>query len=178
MVELWQFSLAELLPGKKRKSFPFLEGYAIVIGHESSSFWSSGSILIEGDLFNNFTFPSFDQGLSQKQQGSRVWFYGFKSFCPSMPGRTIPRYSVSHVEGERHRLVTYWGHIQVTMRGRKENSQALSICYQNHRHWRSSKILCHHQRFSRQTSNRHGLNDLGKLSHQILFASIRGKLYF
>ena len=82
-------------------------GYAVVIGHESSSFWSSGSVLIEGDLFINFTFPSFDQDLSQKQQGSRVRFCGFKSFCPSMPGVTIPRYIVSHVEGERHRLVTY-----------------------------------------------------------------------
>ena len=66
-------------------------GYAVVIGHESSSFWSSGSVLIEGDLFINFTFPSFDQDLSQKQQGSRVRFCGFKSFCPSMPGVTIPR---------------------------------------------------------------------------------------
>ena len=97
-----RFSLAEVSPGKKRKSVPLLVGYAIVIGHGSSSFWSSGSILIEEDLFINFTFPSFDQDLSQKQQGSRVRFYGFKSFCPSMPRRTIPRYSVSHVEGERH----------------------------------------------------------------------------
>lgn len=41
-------------------------GYAVVTGHESSSFWSSGSVLIQGDLFINFTFPSFDQDLSLK----------------------------------------------------------------------------------------------------------------
>ena len=32
-------SLAELLPGKKRKSFFFLFGSAVVMGHESSLFW-------------------------------------------------------------------------------------------------------------------------------------------
>lgn len=126
MVELWQSSLAELLPGKKRKSFPFLVGYAVVTGHESSSFWSSGSVLIQGDLFINFTFPSFDQDLWKHH----FQFHHFQLLFPSQYKEGPFLGVVSHFEG-KCRFKTYWGHIWITRRGRSVISQ----------------MLCHYQRF-------------------------------
>ena len=52
-----------------------------------------------------------------------------------------------------------------------------SICWQDHRHWRSSETLFS-SKIWQQTSNRFGPYILGKLSHQNFSASILGNLYF
>ena len=44
-------SLAELLPGEKRKSFFFLMDWAIIIGHESFPFWPPDPILFEVSVY-------------------------------------------------------------------------------------------------------------------------------
>ena len=52
--------LAELLTGKKRKSFFFLLGSAMVVGHESSPFWPPDWILFGGFCLLIFTHLSSD----------------------------------------------------------------------------------------------------------------------
>ena len=51
LAECDSLSLAELLPGKKRRSFFFLLSSVMVVGGESSPFWPLGSILIEVSVY-------------------------------------------------------------------------------------------------------------------------------
>lgn len=56
MAECNCLSLDELRPGEKRKSFFFLLGSAVRIGHDSPLFWSLHFILIEISLYSFYSF--------------------------------------------------------------------------------------------------------------------------
>ena len=100
------------------------------------------ALLIEVSVFKFFTFPPFwSRSFSESIPDQESGFLVSVAFCPAIPGKIFPGCSVSHcTESVR---------IGNLLRSRLSNEEwegelsgtfyVKSICYQDHKHWRSSE---------------------------------------
>ena len=118
------FSSAESLPGKKRS---FSSSCWTLLLLQSVSAPHSGLPILFNWSFCSFFFPFSSRSLSESITDQKSGFLVSSAFfvpqCQERPFLGV----VSHVGEKVHRLETCWGHIQVTRRDRRENSQALFI---------------------------------------------------
>ena len=121
-------SFAELLPGKKTEVF-FLLGSAIILGHESSPFRSPDSTYLRFLFVNFLHFTFLNKPILGKHCWSRVRFSVVSAAYFLQCQKENSLGIVSHIGGKVNRLETYWGHIQVTWRDRRENAKFFSLFY-------------------------------------------------
>ena len=70
------------------------------------------------------------------------------AFCPSIPGKTFPDCSVSHWGKSTEIGKLLRSHLSYAKwEGELSGPFYVKfICYQDHKHWRSSEVSCQHQR--------------------------------
>ena len=116
-------------------------------------------------------FPLLIKIFLWKHHWSAIGFSVSVASHPSLPGKTFPGCSVSH-----QRESTQIGNLlrsHLSSKKKKEGGLLGAFnpksCYQGHRHWRSSEVLCHYQRFQAWSAI------LEKLSHQGVISFNSGK---
>ena len=102
-------------------------------------------------LFIVYIFPFSSRSFSENTADQESGFLVFAAFCPSMPGKTFPGYNVPCQKESAHigNLLRLHSSNKEGKEGELSGTFCIkSICYQYHRHWRSSEALCHYQMFS------------------------------
>ena len=116
-------------------------------------------------------FPCLTKIFLWKHHWSAIRFSVSLASHPSLSGKTFPGFSVSHQRESTQigNLLRSYLSSKKRWEGGLSGTFYLKSCYQDHRHWRSSEVLCHYQRFQVLSAI------LEKLSHQGVISFNSGK---